>query len=100
MPAPKKIAKRLEGGGRGSLSTGGTGRKAVVKVANTAKKSSKLTPEEIKNIKAHDKFIKNNPDKFEKDPVYHKSRMKNDLEYQHYQKMARYTKKMMKEIGS
>lgn len=32
MPAPKKIAKRLEGGGRGSLSTGGAGRKAVVKV--------------------------------------------------------------------
>lgn len=32
MPAPKKIFKKLEGGGRGMLSTGGAARKAVVKV--------------------------------------------------------------------
>ena len=32
MVAPKKIFKKLEGGGRGMLSTGGAARKAVVKV--------------------------------------------------------------------
>lgn len=32
MVAPKKIFKKLEGGGRGMLSTGGASRKAVVKV--------------------------------------------------------------------
>lgn len=58
-----------------------------------------LSKAEIKNIKAHAEYIKNNPKKFEKDPEFHSSRMKNDLEYKNNQKQASYVKRAMADLN-
>lgn len=61
MVAPKKIFKKLEGGGRGMLSTGGAARKAVVKIK--PKPNTKAEPKSNVKVKPAAKTKGNPPDK-------------------------------------
>lgn len=56
------------------------------------------TPKEMENIKKHIQEVKSNPDKYAKDPDYHASRMKNDLEYKTNQAKKAYVNKLEAEI--
>lgn len=60
----------------------------------------KFTPQEIANIKAHAKYIADNPAQFEKDPESHARRMRDDLDYKNNQSRKRITNALMKQVAA
>lgn len=59
MPAPKKIAKKLEGGGRGSLSTGGASKPPKNYTGSRAKAIDKAVKNTVKNKGKASEVVKN-----------------------------------------